>query len=169
MRGLQILFGILRISTIMLNMWKMFKNLKYLTTLLVLTQFFIITFPVQSTYGLDAKDTYNSYINSGKSKLSLQDYRGAIQDYNKAIELNPNYADAYRNRGISKERLGDYRGAIQDFNKAIELNPKDEFAFMGRGVAKIFLGQNDDGCLDLSKAEELGSSLAHNLIKAFCN
>jgi len=147
----------------------MFKRLKYLATLLVLTHLFVLTFPVQSTYGLDAKDTYNSYLKSGNSKYLLEDYTGAIQDYNKAIELNPKYYFAFSGRGDAKRGLGDYRGAIQDFNKAIELNPKYEIAFGGRGLAKISLGQKDSGCLDLSKAGELGSPGAYDLIRKYCN
>ena len=38
---------------------------------------------------------------------NLEDYKGAIQDYNKAIEINPNDADAYNNRGNAKAKLED--------------------------------------------------------------
>lgn len=47
--------------------------------------------------------------------------QGAISDYNKAIELNPNYADAYNNRSIAKESIGDLNGACEDARKAISL------------------------------------------------
>ena len=153
----------------MVNTWKMFKHLKYLATLLVLTQFFVLTFPAQSTYGLDTKDTATSFYESGISKLSLQDYRGAIQDFNKAIKLNPNDVEAFYGRGLSKDSLEDYKGAIEDLNKAIELDPKYVEAFSGRGIAKISLGQKSSGCLDLSKAGELGMSEAYDLIKKLCN
>ncbi len=94
---------------------------------------------------------------------------GAIQDYTKAIELNPNYNDAYYNRGSAKYEIEDYRGAIEDYNKAIKLNPNSDKAYYNRGAAKITLGQKDDGCLDLSKAGELGLAKAYEAIKLGCN
>jgi len=93
----------------------------------------------------------------------------AINDYNKAIELNPKHSKAYYNRGLAKGELKDYRGAIQDFNKAIELNPNYAKAYYNRGIAKILLGQEDNGCLDLSKAGELGYAEAYEAIKESCN
>jgi len=54
--------------------------------------------------------TATEYYVSGVLKEDSGDYKGAIQDYNKAIELNPNYAKAYNYRGGAKSYLQDYRG-----------------------------------------------------------
>ena len=113
--------------------------------------------------------TSKEYLNKGVRKVNLQDYRGAIVDYNKAIELNPNYADAYYNKGIAKTNLQDYQGAIEDYNKAIELNSNFENAYYNRGIDKIKLSLKDSGCLDLSKAGELGDKEAYDMIKKYCN
>jgi tetratricopeptide (TPR) repeat protein len=94
---------------------------------------------------------------------------GAIQDYNKAIKLNPKDSGAYFSMGISKDHLKNYREAIQDYTKVIELNPNHANAYNNRGLAKIFLEQKDDGCLDLSKAGELGHAKAYEAIKEYCN
>ncbi len=50
-------------------------------------------------------------------------HKDAIDDYDKTIKLNPDYADAYFNRGVVKNALGDHKGAINDFEKTIKLNP----------------------------------------------
>ena len=47
----------------------------------------------------------------------------SIEDYDKAIELDPNDAEAYNNRGNSYSDLGQYQRAIEDYDKAIELDP----------------------------------------------
>jgi tetratricopeptide (TPR) repeat protein len=48
----------------------------------------------------------------------------AIDDYNEAIRLNPEFAYAYKFRGRSKSALEDKQGAIADYNEAIRLNPE---------------------------------------------
>lgn len=64
------------------------------------------------------------YDNRGVAKKNLGDYAGALADYNKAIELDPECAEAYNNRGLAKQDLKDYAGAMADYNKAIELFPQ---------------------------------------------
>lgn len=59
----------------------------------------------------------------------------AIEEYTKAIELEPDLAPAYSNRGTVYEELGQYKKAIEDFTKAIELNPDNAFAYCNRGIA----------------------------------
>ena len=98
---------------------------------------------------------HHAYYNIGVYKAKLKDYNGAISDYNKAIELNPNYTKAYYNRGISKSKLKDHYGAISDFNKAIELNPNYTKAYYNRGWSKDELKDEYGAISDYTKAIEL--------------
>ena len=61
----------------------------------------------------------------GKRKQEFNNHIGAISDFTKAIEFDPNYAKAYSKRGISKESLGDLTGACADWKKAAELGDTD--------------------------------------------
>jgi len=65
--------------------------------------------------------TAEEYFNSGSDKHNLKDYNGAISDYNKAIEINPNLAVAYYNRAISKYFTNDLTGACEDAKKSASL------------------------------------------------
>ena len=56
-----------------------------------------------------------AYYNLGKSQL-------AIDDYNRAIRINPDYAGAYVIRGFVKKKLGEYY--CDDYKKACELGEK---------------------------------------------
>ena len=55
------------------------------------------------------------YYNRGNSKANSNDYRGAIANYTKAIELNSQNAEAFYNRGIVKDNIEDYQGALVDY------------------------------------------------------
>ena len=53
----------------------------------------------------------------------LKEIEKKIEDYNRAIELNPNNASYYYNRGVNYGELEKHQEAIKDYDKAIELNP----------------------------------------------
>ncbi len=65
-----------------------------------------------------------AYNNRGNRYSDLGEEEKAIGDYNKAIELNPEYALAYYNRGICYKKLGETKKAEKDFQKAAELDLK---------------------------------------------
>jgi lipoprotein NlpI len=54
----------------------------------------------------------------GIRRDKFNDVQGALADFNRAIELDPNRFVSYRNRGIIKKSF-DRSGAIQDFRMAI--------------------------------------------------
>ena len=59
-------------------------------------------------------------------KDDLGDSKGAIEDYDNAIRLNPEDADIYYNRGLAKKALGQQKAAKSDFEEAKKLNPDIE-------------------------------------------
>jgi len=73
----------------------------------------------------DKIDKSQNDLNNGKDKLNSKDYDGAIEDFNKAIEIDPNNTSAFHCRGISKEKIKDYEGAMADLEKAIEIETDD--------------------------------------------
>ena len=118
-----------------------------------------------SSFGQTAEE----YFKSGLYKAYAKDYYGAIADYTKAIELDPNDAIAYNNRGLSKDNLKDYYGAIADYTKAIELDPNAANAYRNRGILKEDLGDLNGACADWKKAAELGNADAAGWVANQCN
>lgn len=51
-------------------------------------------------------------------------YEQAISDFNKALEINPKYADAYYNRGYTYYLKEEYEKSWEDINKAQDLGFK---------------------------------------------
>jgi len=68
-------------------------------------------------------ETAEEWNEKGISFGKAGEYEKAIECFDKAIGLNPNYAWAYNNRGLTYQYLDQYERAIEDNNKAIELNP----------------------------------------------
>ena len=66
-----------------------------------------------------------SILNRGVAKINLGDNSGAIFDYSKAIEINPNYLDAYINLGVEKNKVGEMKGACFNWTKASGLGDED--------------------------------------------
>ena len=60
-------------------------------------------------------------LENGKAKISSGNYRGAIDDFTKAIELDNTSISAYLERSKAKRELNDTIGADKDFEKGNRL------------------------------------------------
>ena len=101
-------------------------------------------------------DPYDArfYISRGTFK-GTESHEDAIEDYTKAIEIDPNYHFAYFNRARVKRELGDYQGAIDDYTKAIKIDPNNAYFYNYRSESKRKLGDNEGADEDNKKADEL--------------
>jgi tetratricopeptide (TPR) repeat protein len=76
---------------------------------------------------------HNTTINeTGKA---VKDYLRAVENYDKAIQLDPNYVEAYTGRGLAQYNMGSDAASILDFTKAISLAPNDAELYCMRGLA----------------------------------
>jgi serine/threonine protein kinase/tetratricopeptide (TPR) repeat protein len=83
------------------------------------------------------------------------DYRKAIADYNKAIELEPGNGSNYNSRGIAYHSAGQFGLAIADYTKAIELIPRDAVIFTNRGLVYLDKGDVDLAINDFEMAIDI--------------
>jgi len=51
----------------------------------------------------------------------MGNHQFAVNDFNSAIDLDPNFSEAYYRRGVSKLKSRGYHEAIEDFRKSLEL------------------------------------------------
>ena len=74
----------------------------------------------------------------------------ALEDLNKAIELNPKNADSYFHRGAVSEVLKQYKSSLEDLNEAIRLKPNYAEAYNSRGKLKNRLEQYEEAVEDFN-------------------
>ncbi|MDE0481476.1 MAG: tetratricopeptide repeat protein [Candidatus Poribacteria bacterium] len=102
----------------------------------------------------------------GEQKYAAEQYKNAIVDFDKAIELNPEHVRAYYKRAKAKFYKNDYVGVISDCTHAVKLNPEHARAYNGRGIAKVEFSesQSDDG--DLEKAQHFYQEAIEDITQA---
>src|SRR5215470_3615918 len=96
----------------------------------------------------------------------------AIEDFDEAIRLNPDFAEAFFNRGIAYANNGQTDHAIQDYDQAIRLNPNHAEAFYNRGYSYADKRQSDRAIQDYDEAIRLNPNYAeafHNRGIAYGN
>lgn len=73
-----------------------------------------------------------AYYNRAEIFYIEKDFRAAIADYNKAIELQPDFAEAFFNRGISRLSIGETTPGLDDLRKAGELGIVQSYSIIKR-------------------------------------
>ena len=94
----------------------------------------------------------------GNQTISNFDKAQALSALDKAIELNPDFAEAYSLRGTVKFSLDADREAIDDYDEAIRLKSDNARSYHGRGLVKYFLGEYQDAVSDCDKVIRLTSN-----------
>ncbi len=68
------------------------------------------------------------YLN-GRSRVSNQDYKGAIEEFEKALEANPRSASAHFELGwLNEEQAKDFAAAIYHYERHLRLRPDSDYA-----------------------------------------
>ncbi|MBW3046690.1 hypothetical protein CU312_00040 [Prochlorococcus marinus str. MU1406] len=129
----------------------------FLFPLLILLNFFYGV----SNWRLYASDSLRAGIifDNAMEKYENKDYKGAINDLTKYIEIYPkDHKYGYFNRGVFKDEIKDYKGAIRDYSKAIKLYPSSKKYWTRRSLSKFALGKYRGALKDINKALLLDSS-----------
>ena len=100
------------------------------------------------------------YFYRGTAYNEKGDVDRAMADFNQAIKLKADHAEAYNNRGIAYINKGKYDPAIDDFNQTIRLKPDDAIPYNNRGVAYGNKGEYDSAITDFNQAIKLKSDNA---------
>lgn len=105
----------------------------------------------------DRPNLANGYNNRGiLYRIAGQPGR-ALDDLNRALNLDPHNARFLSNRGNVYRDLSRYNEAIADYRNALVTDPDFAPAFLGRGLAYGSKGDPDRAINDLTRAIEIGT------------
>ena len=94
-------------------------------------------------------------VNRGSAYFDLGEKEKAIEDFTRAVQIDPKLAMAYSNRGSAYFDLGQKEKAIRDFTQAIQIDPKYANAYFNRGTAYSELGEKEKAVEDYTQAIQI--------------
>ncbi|MBN1990995.1 MAG: tetratricopeptide repeat protein [Bacteroidales bacterium] len=98
------------------------------------------------------------YYQRGVLNNIKEQYRRSIEDFTKALELNPNQSllvQIYLNRALANIRETYLDAAMADYNAALEIDPRNSSVYNSRGFTNYRLGNYLDAINDYSKGLDL--------------
>lgn len=102
-----------------------------------------------------------------QAELNCRMYQQAINDINKAVELDPNNVTYWVEKGGIHIRVNQAAEAIQALTRAIKMDPENAPAYRMLGYAQIQNKEKDKGLANLQKAKDLGDEVADELLQKY--
>jgi tetratricopeptide (TPR) repeat protein len=105
---------------------------------------------------LNPKDP-SPHVERGSIYLEGDNFDKAIQDFNRALDVDPNISDpvVFISRAKAYHEKSDYVNAIEDYSKAIRLNPRNAMSYLLRCRTNQEMGEWDKASEDCEKGFEL--------------
>lgn len=73
------------------------------------------------------------YLERAYQRIEGGYFKGAVEDYTRALAIRNDDPEIWFNRGLAREKLKDWTGAYADYTRAIDLNEKLDKAWLSRG------------------------------------
>jgi len=102
------------------------------------------------------KQDADFWFKKGALLSTYGNHRAAVQYFQKAISLDPNFSKAYFSQGVSYGQLGQYPKAVAQINMALKQEPQNGIYYYGRGRVYLLWGDKAKAMDDFKKAAELG-------------
>lgn len=107
------------------------------------------------------KSPLNDYANYTKGEILLdaKDYTGAINLFNKTLDITPSYFEAYIGKSKAYNLMGDVKEAYKVLDNAISSYPSSAELFLARGLLNNSKERYSKALDDFDKALKLNESL----------
>lgn len=103
-----------------------------------------------------------AHFNKGNGYYHQGQYEKAVEEYSRAIGINPNDVDALNNRGITYNIMGLYDHAVKDFTKVLKLAPEELFAYQSRAITYSAMEKYRDAYKDYEAVLKLNPSFSYS-------
>lgn len=100
------------------------------------------------------------WMNRGFTLLRSRHFSAAAEAFTRAIEMDPDNAEAYNHRGVARAYMGKIDDAISDYTRALQIKPELVGALNNRGSAFYQKKLLNRAISDYSKAIEINPYLA---------
>lgn len=128
----------------------------------------LMTFILLTVIITSCRQTAQEYFDNGIEKQNKQEFKEALSDYSKAIELKKTFIEAYYNRALVYLNMDKHKEAMSDLDKVIEMNDKFPNALITRGLIHVVLEDKEACCKDFQRAKEIGDTAANRLLAQYC-
>lgn len=108
------------------------------------------------------------YLQREQAEMQCRMYQQAIDDINKAVEMEPGNAELHVEKGAVHMRVGQTGEAVSALEKAISLDPKNGAAYRMLGYCMVQQKKEKEACSHFAKAKELGDEIVEGLIEKYC-
>lgn len=109
----------------------------------------------------------NFYYLRHQTEIEGRLFQQALNDINRAIQINPQETLYYAEKASLEVRVGLYDEAILTAQECIQIDPTNSDGYLFLGLAQCLKGQKTEGIANLQKAQELGDSQAQGLIEKY--
>ncbi len=102
-------------------------------------------------------DSSRIFFYRGNTWNDMKEYNNAINDYTKAISINPKYDEAYNSRGLTYQKKGEYDKAIEEYTATLKINQNFTCAYINRGCVYRTKNDYDKAITDYNSAVKIDS------------
>lgn len=93
--------------------------------------------PAFANMGADDSDSTDANFLEGRKAVETQDWNKAVELLTKAVQADPNNADAHNFLGYAHRKKGAYAASFEHYEQALKLNPKHKPAHEYIGEAYL--------------------------------
>ena len=109
----------------------------------------------------------NFYYVRHQTEIQGRLFQQALNDINRAIQMNPQETLYYAEKASLEVRVGLFDDAIATSTESISINPEDSDGYLFLGLAQCLKGNKKEGIPNLQKAKDMGNTQAETLIEKY--